>query len=411
MSLKGYLPIVAMCGLLQSCTSPSVEVDNGRGEFIITVALPDGNAAGAPSDADKAYGLGVGWQVPIGVRKVVRLLAKDYGFRIVDTWPLYSIHEYCIVTDRISDVESLSRDGRVTSVQPIHRFVAMDSAPPHNDAELKAQLGGNVDALNRLHEWSTGNGVKVGIIDTPIDVRHPDLEHRIKSQTMFVPATSNISDLVHGTAVAGIIGAEANNGIGIVGFAPDTEIYGYGACRFSKQGSHTVCNTFSLAKAIEAAGGDHLDVLNLSLAGPYDALLDRLLEAVIGKGVIVVAADNPGSTTLRFPAMMAGVIAVSTLNDDRAVSPTPVRIEDEHLSTVPGGGYRYFYGSSMSAARVAALVSLLLEKSPALTEQGARNSLRSIANDCARDSLAGACAMRFALVDDAPAFSMGRATR
>lgn len=406
------LVMSGLIGMAVSCATVQPSIVERGGQYIITVALTDRSAGAIPSDSNRGYLLDGEWRIPMSVRKQVRLLVADYDLEVIDAWPLVSIDEYCIVVgDLAEQLDTLSRDERVASVEPIHRFIAMRTVRRYNDTELRVQLGEDVQAMNRLHEWATGKGVRVGIIDTPIDIAHPDLKHRIKSEEVFLSSDPRPRDLVHGTAVAGIIGAEANNGVGIVGFAPDVEMRGYGACRFFDESSLTICNTFSLAKAIEAAAADDLDVLNLSLAGPYDALLERQLDRMIQRGTIVVAADDPDSVSVRFPAMMAHVIAATTLEDGRSLSPNRIRIEDEHLSTESGGGYRFFYGSSMSAARLTALISLLLEKSPGLSVTNARESLEQIIEGCNSPSVGSECAMKFALADRAKAFSLYQGKR
>ncbi|MBD3647687.1 MAG: S8 family serine peptidase, partial [Pseudomonadales bacterium] len=283
----------------------------------------------------------------------------------------------------------------------------MKSAPRYNDEKLEAQFGDHVASVERLHAWSTGKGVKVGVIDTPIDRNHPDLESRIETQEVFFSERLDSADLVHGTAVAGIIGAQAGNGIGIVGFAPDTELHSYAACFHRDDWQRTVCNTFSLAKALAAVADDGIHVLNMSLAGPEDFLLARLIDALINQGTMVVASDNPDSGALRFPASMARVIAATRLGDTRQTSPPLIKTDDEHLTTGTGGTYQYFYGSSMSAARVTALISLLLERNPGIDDLETRRLLADIADNChttfgAEDS----CAMKFAISDQVVAFSM-----
>ena len=73
---------------------------------------------------------------------------------------------------------------------------------------------------------------------------------------------------------------------------------------------------------------------------------------------------------------------------------------DEHLSTRTGGGYQYFYGSSMSAARVTALISLMLERQPGLSRQDAREHLGAIHARCQDTPGEELCSMKFALSQD-----------
>ena len=250
---------------------------------------------------------------------------------------------------------------------------------------------------DRLHHWSTGSQVRVGIIDTPIDASHPDLEPTVVSQQYFLDGKFDAMDLVHGTAVAGIIGAAANNGIGIVGFAPDVELHGYAACHHDSSKGHVSCNTFTLAKALVAAALDRAQVVNLSVAGPEDALLTRLIKALVSRGIVVVASANADHPDLSFPASMASVLGVGTRNTDR--SDAILRVMDEHLSTVPGGGWRFFYGSSMSTAKVTGLVALLLEREPDMNTGQIFNLFQNLEDRCQEDSGNDFCLMTFALRD------------
>src|SRR5690606_25958941 len=95
---------------------------------------------------------------------------------------------------------------------------------------------------------------------------------------------------VHGTAVAGII-ASAVNRLGIVGVAPDAGIAALRACwALGKDSVAAKCSTFSIARALQTALDVGADVVNLSLTGPADPLLERMLDEVIARGVIVIAA-------------------------------------------------------------------------------------------------------------------------
>lgn len=387
---------IAVGLLLSSCAS-STHV-NGNGDyFILTVPIPRHESSVAPASASRVYGSGDRWRIPMSVRKATRVLADEYDLRIVDTWPLHSIGEFCIVIrGRSSELDRLREDSRVSSVDPVQRFTTMKSTPPYNDPQLPAQLGSDLESLNKMHTWATGDGVSVGIIDTPIDTSHPDLRHRIASQAEFIDPGFSERDYLHGTAVAGVIGAEANNGIGVVGFAPDAELYSFAACRYDAEIGQSTCDTFALAKAVEAAAASGLDVLNLSVAGPEDRLLSRLLTQISRDGTIIVASDNPSNVHLRFPASMDAVVAASW-PEDRDSPPTTIRVADEHLSTRTGGGYQFFYGTSMSAARVSALVALMLERTPGLSHDETHRRLSHIDDKCSLNPDLGICSMGFAL--------------
>jgi subtilisin len=376
----------------------------GDHEYIITVPLGQKQTGTLPSAAMKVY-LGDPWEVSAAVHKTVRILRRRYALDIVETWPLASIDEYCIVV-RLANraqIDQLREDTRVSSVQEVQHFVMMRGPPSFGDIRPWQQLSTNVASLARLHQWATGEGVRVGLIDTAVDVRHPDLEPGIARQEMFVCQRGEVSDLVHGTAVAGVIAARPNNGVGMVGFAPDVQLTSYAACYHRDDWGETVCDTFSLAKALAAASEDEVQLINMSLSGPEDRLLSRLIEALSDRGVIVVAAENADDAALDFPASMPQVIAVGKRDDNHESSLRLLKTEDEHLTTRAGGNYQFFYGSSMSAARVTALIALLLQRNPDLSEQEVREALLGVIANCHGAPASGPCAMKFALTDSDPA--------
>lgn len=387
------LSIIFLCATLGACAAvPVQKATTGKGQYIITLKVPVGNATGMPSDSDRSYLLNDRWRLPISTRRQIRLLVRDYHLKVIDTWPLKSIGEFCLVVgDPGRHLDALSHDARVASVEQINQFVAMGdlSASPRRSFPFN-----NRPAMDRMHHWATGKGIRVGIIDTPIDLAHPALKQQVRAEAVFIGARPRLVDLVHGTAVTGIIAASRQ-----VGFAPDAQLHIYGACHFQTALNKTVCNTFSLAKAIEAAVADRLDVVNISLAGPYDPLLARQINALMDTGAIVVAADNPDSDSRRFPAMLHKVISATVPGDKRRLSPAPIRVEDEHFSTQAGGGYQFFYGSSMSAARITGLITLLLQRSPGLSANAARQALGDISRQCNQVPPRAACTLKFALAE------------
>src|SRR5207342_1389762 len=106
----------------------------------------------------------------------------------------------------------------------------------------------------------------------------------------------------HGTGVAGIIAAKADNGIGIVGIAPGATLTPLRACWEAEGQSGTaLCSSFTLAKALQYALSGPTRVLNLSLGGPQDRLLERLLDKAIDQGIVVVGAVDPAHPEGSFP--------------------------------------------------------------------------------------------------------------
>jgi subtilisin family serine protease len=175
---------------------------------------------------------------------------------------------------------------------------------------------------------------------------------------------------IHGTAIAGIIASAVNNREGIIGVAPDVTIAALRACwAVADDGLAAQCSTFSLARALEVALGLDPNVINLSLAGPEDPLLSRLLDRVIERGIVVVTAHPASSErSLAFPSSHPHVLAAhSSLVAVNSDSPyTLAAPANEVLTTTPGAGYAFLTGNSLAAAHTTGVVALLMERQPDL---------------------------------------------
>ncbi len=221
--------------------------------------------------------------------------------------------------------------------------------------------------VEQAHQLATGRGVSIAIIDSAIDGSHPDLRGRVR-------LTRNLAERqpiahggeVHGTAIAGIIASAVNNSEGIIGVAPDVSIAALRACWAVAEDSLAAqCSSFSLARALEIALDLNPNVINMSLAGPADPLLSRLLDEAIARGIIVVAAQaETNESDHAFPASHPKVLSAHS----SAVPPlTPSRYglgapATEVLTTTPGAKYAFLTGNSLAAASIAGVVALLMEK-------------------------------------------------
>jgi hypothetical protein len=309
--------------------------------------------------------------VSINVKRAAERVARDFDLRVVDEWPIVPLNVHCLVFAVGKGVavqpllQRLRARPEVESAQLLNLFQVSgtaDAAP----ADPYAKLQHSVDTLEleQAHVWSMGSGASVTIIDTGADIRHPELESQIKVHVDFVGSGEAEFDAdAHGTAVAGIIGAAADNGVGMVGVAPSASLTVLKACWYTDGRARAVCDSFTLAKALAYAVDSHTEIINLSLGGPPDELLARLLDVALSRGIVVVAAA-PGSSQTGFPAGVPGVIVAGAAPSDGA---TVVAPGDEILVPTPGGGFDYESGSSLSAAHVSGIVALLLAKRPDLS--------------------------------------------
>jgi subtilisin family serine protease len=158
--------------------------------------------------------------------------------------------------------------------------------------------------------------------------------------------------------VAGVIAAVQDNQIGIVGVAPDARLMALRACW--QDAVATLCDTLSLAKAVHYAVDHSAQVINLSLAGPPDMLLGRLIDVALARGIVVVSAVDPNLAGGGFPASHKGVVAV-TLSGSSAAGAVAAPGRDIP-TTEPGGRWGLVNGSSYSAAHVSGLFALMRER-------------------------------------------------
>ena len=305
--------------------------------------------------------------VPSDIVRAMTQLAQDYHLRQVERWPMTSLGVHCFVFEAPPDavieslITQLAADPRVESAQRMNRFELQTVAAAEQWNDPHRRLQKSLDELDvaEAHRWSTGQGIRIAVVDTGVTATHPDLAGQLAEQRNFIGG-SNAGDR-HGTAVAGIIVAKAGNHEGIVGIAPGAKLLAFKACEQLEADGRGSCTTFNLARAIDYAIDADSDVLNLSLGGPSDRLIERLLLRAIERNIVVVAAAGMNDTS--FPSNLDGVIAVS---GDRGnpMTRTLVAPGTDVLSLAPPDGYDYFSGNSIAAAQVSGIVALMRERGP-----------------------------------------------
>jgi hypothetical protein len=352
--------------------------DSGMTRILVTFADPGmRNAARAGPPGPGYRGRSSSYLASVGVKRTANRIAKDFGLVTLDEWPIISLKVHCLVfgvADRVRTEELLERlrqRPEVESAQLMHEFELNGGLTGGtNDPYVKLQHNLTTLELIQAHSWSMGDGTNVTIIDTGVDLEHPELKTQISSHHDFVNNDDkDFSADAHGTAVAGVIGAAADNGVGTIGVAPLTRLSVLKACWYKQRNAQAVCNSFTLAKALSHAIDSDTDIINLSLGGPSDALLGRLLRQAMNRGIVIVAAA-PSRTPVGFPADVSGVIVVGSddQGDLRNIVPRfSINAPGEDiLVPVPHGAYDYASGSSLSAAHVSGIIALLIARRPNL---------------------------------------------
>jgi subtilisin family serine protease len=330
------------------------------------------HASLAPAGTTGSHYAGTGYNVAQGAQSQAHRVAGAYALHAVASWPIQALALHCVIYE-ITDgravdqvLASLAKDSGVVFAQPLQEFHTLtgstEAAPPYNDPLYDLQTNLAALGIARAHARTQGQGLKVALIDTAVDADHPDLRGRIVRSHSYLPAgISPASSLRHGTAMAGIIAAVANNHIGIVGIAPQAQIEVFAACwQQAPDADAASCNTFTLAQALAGAIASGAPLVNLSIAGPPDPLLTALVQHALGKGVTFVGAfpgERPG-----FPTAIDGVIAAGGTH--QSLPPAVLAAPDEHVMTLrPQGQYDFASGSSVSAAELTGVIALLMSAS------------------------------------------------
>lgn len=411
--MKRWAPVLAaviVCG----CTSAPVKIDSramadqisrSPEHFIIAAVENDpsvfvAHAASTPRGYDTIASYGPS----PAARRTMRSLEEDYGLREVSAWPIEPLHMHCTVlevpdgTDRGTLLAALAHDRRIKLAQPLQSFATRTE--DYNDPYVGLQHGFQEMDVAGAHPWSRGEGVKVAIIDTGVDTQHPDLQGNIVTAANFVDSDDQqFRRDRHGTEMAGIIAAVANNREGIVGIAPAARLLLFKACWQARLDADAArCNSFTLARALVAAFDAHAQIVNLSLAGPSDPLLSDLIREGVHRGILFVGAaagETSGEGLLHQP----GVIEVASAGNPSVLDSAVYAPGREILTLLPGGHYDFASGDSVATAEVSGVLALLLAKKAGLTATDAYRLLHdSSAHPGGESTGVDACAAIISLV-------------
>jgi hypothetical protein len=346
-------------------------------EHLVLVTFTDQSINSIPDSASADFYRKRGdYQSTTWSQRLSEEIAADHHLAKLIEWPMTELGMHCVVykiaaaSSMSATLQELAQDSRLAIVQQMHYFKTQSHH--YNDPYHKLQSNLLQMQVDQVHAQTTGRAVNIAMIDTGVALDHPDLVGQITDHQNFAKDISaSFSNDKHGTAVAGIMVAKKDNSTGITGVAPDAKLIALKACWPDKADDiAAVCNSLTLALAVNAAIRANVDILNMSLTGPEDPLLAVLLNKAIEKGIIVVAA-SAGDAKPDFPASLKNVIAVQSLTHPQAANHAPVSLVtapgDRILTTLPQGSYDFISGSSIAAAEVSGVIALLLELKADLT--------------------------------------------
>jgi thermitase len=202
----------------------------------------------------------------------------------------------------------------------------------------------------------------VAVLDTGIDTAHEDLAGKVIESVNFSKSDSSNDIQGHGTHIAGIIAANADNGIGVAGAAPNVKLLNVKIAE-----DNGIVWASSVARGIIWATDNGAAIINMSLTVPSNYQpLEEAVEYALGKGVVMVAAAGNHIKALTYPAAYEDVIAVAATNPNGTVwaESNDGEFVDIYapgvgiLSTYPGNQYAFMSGSSMATAYVTAVTAL-----------------------------------------------------
>lgn len=286
--------------------------------------------------------------------------------------------------------------GQVEYASPNYYVYAMgDPNDPYYGLQwgLKEAQDHDIDAPEAWNIHTGTNSAIVAVIDTGVDLDHPDLVAKITSggQTGYnyiLPGTLPDDDNGHGTHVAGIAAASGNDNQGVAGVSWGARIMPLKVLNASGTGS-----IYNLALAIRYAADHGSKVINMSLGGSCGTGWPDVESAVnyaVSKGVVLVAASgNNSASVVSCPGAINGVMAVGATDSDdvRAYysnygTALDVMAPGSSIySTWPGGSYNYLSGTSMATPHVAGLVALLWSFAPSLNNYQVQSLIQNNADD------------------------------
>lgn len=220
--------------------------------------------------------------------------------------------------------------------------------------------------VERAQSVSNGAGVRVALLDSAPAPRHRDLP---PIELLALEDGPSAETGAHGTLIAGVLAAIPGNAFGIAGVAPGAGILAVPVCTPLGDSASDRCLLYDMLRGVDRAFEAEAHVVNLSLVGPANPLLERSMARLDELGVLVVAAaGNEGTDEPRYPAAYPSVIGVGAADrerrlyarSNRGLSAEIFAPGAEILSSVPGDAFAFGSGTSFAAAHVSGALSVLI---------------------------------------------------
>ncbi|MED3650658.1 S8 family serine peptidase [Heyndrickxia sporothermodurans] len=317
-------------------------------------------------------------QIMIKTKSSKSILSKNFGLTFVDNQDILTLKDVYIarVPEKLNYASTLSKlknSSLIEIAEPnyIQEKVSGNPNDPYFSAQWHLPKVGAPATWGKIEK--SKKHVVVAVLDSGVDIKHPDLSGQLLPGYNVMTKTNNVTDSVgHGTAVAGTIAAKINNRIGTIGVNPYAKILPI------KVGNDRIAVSDSI-KGIYYAISKGADIINMSYGGTsYSELeFDALLSAA-SKGITVVAASGNDGRYVNFPAAYPTVLSVGSTNQKNQVSGfsssgplLDVVAPGEKIITL-GTNNRYVEanGTSFAAPIVSGLASFIKSVSPNMPPHG-----------------------------------------
>ncbi|MEO2206832.1 S8 family peptidase [Paenibacillus pabuli] len=277
-------------------------------------------------------------------------------------------------------------------MEPHYMYLTNETAPEQTDTDvtipndiLFTDYQWNLPAIETNRGWNITKGkedVIVAVVDTGVDLNHPDLKGKLlEGYNVVDPKSKPLDDVGHGTHVAGIIGAIVNNSEGVAGMSWYNKVLPVKVLDNSGSGT-----TYAVAEGIIWAADHGAKVINMSLGNYADAqfLHDAIKYAFDRDIVLIAATGNDNTERPGYPAAYPEVFAVSATDPDMNKASysnygdyVDVMAPGTSIaSTYPNNQYAALSGTSMASPHVAALAGLIRSLNPDLTNTEVMDLMR-----------------------------------
>lgn len=324
----------------------------------------------------------------------IEKIVSEIGGTVIETLPQISVIRIKLEPQMsvVDSISALKKFKEIVYAEP-NGICYMNFVP--NDLDYDSQWAPQLTGAESAWDITRGAAeVIIAITDTGVDGTHPDLAGKVIAgydtfNDVSILANTNSEVYYHGTHCAGIAAAIGNNGQGMAGVAWGSLIMPIKICEDVPDYN---ASKFDMAEAFIWAVDNGANIISCSFGGKgySQTMKDAIDYAVIDNNCVLVASmGNSYRNEIMYPAGYQGVIAVgatnahdeiadfSTTGDHISVCAPGVEI----YSAMPGGGYGYSSGTSMSCPFVTGAAALILSQNPGISPQEVKTQLEETAVD------------------------------